>query len=122
MFDFFIYFKLRNILINIKMNAEDLLDKIPLDIPQDVQHAAGQAAGTLQQHMQQQKHMQQQDSKRERQSAIVAGGGSRQYLGRDLQLSDIDGMKPQEVDKLYCRYEARLGASMTQTFGNSFIN
>ena len=53
-----IYFKLRNILIDIKMNAEDLLVNIPLDIPQDVQHAAGQAvgqaAGTQQQHMQQQ--------------------------------------------------------------------
>lgn len=119
---FFIYFKLRNILIDIKMNAEDLLVNIPLDIPQDVQHAAGQAAGTQQQHVQQQQHMQQQDSKRERLSAIVAGGGSRQYLGRDLQLSDIDGMTPQEVDKLYCRYEARLGASMTKTLGNSFIN
>ena len=31
-------------------------------------------------------------------------------------------MTPQEVDKLYCRYEARLGASMTKTLGNSFIN
>ena len=119
---FFIYFKLRNILIDIKMNAEDLLVNIPLDIPQDVQQAAGQAAGTQQQHVQQQQHMQQQDSKRERLSAIVAGGGSRQYLGRDLQLSDIDGMTLQEVDKLYCRYEARLGASMTKTLGNSFIN
>ena len=102
------------------MNAEDLLDNIPFDIPQDVQHAAGQAAGQAagtqqqhvqqKQHMQQQQHIQQQDSKRERLSAIVAGGGSRQYLGRDLQLSDIDGMTPQEVDKLYCRYKARLGA------------
>ena len=31
-------------------------------------------------------------------------------------------MASQEVDKLYCRYEARLGASMTKTLGNSFIN
>ena len=31
-------------------------------------------------------------------------------------------MTPQEVDKLYCRYEARLGASMTKTLGNSFID
>ena len=31
-------------------------------------------------------------------------------------------MTPQEIDKLYCRYEARLGASMTKTLGNSFIN
>ena len=31
-------------------------------------------------------------------------------------------MTPQEIDKLYCRHEARLGASMTKTLGNSFIN
>ena len=72
-----------------KMDAEDLLDNIQLDITEDVQQAA-----------QQQQHMQQQYSKRERLSAIVAGSGSRQYLGRELQLSDIDGMSQQEVDKL----------------------
>ena len=38
---------------------------------------------------------------------IVAGGGSK-YLGGDLQLSDIDRMNPQEVDKLYCRCEASM--------------
>jgi len=64
----------------------------------------------------------QQDTKRERLSAIVAGGGSRQYLGRDLQLTDIDGMSTEDINKLYCRYEARLGASMTKTLGNSIIN
>ena len=52
----------------------------------------------------------------------MAGGGSKQYLGRELQLSDIDNMAPQEVAKLYRRYETRLGASMTKTLGNSFIN
>ena len=31
-------------------------------------------------------------------------------------------MTPQELDKLYCRYEARHGASMIKTLGNSFIN
>ena len=31
-------------------------------------------------------------------------------------------MCPSEINKLYCRYEARLGASMTKTLGNSFIN
>ena len=31
-----------------------------------------------------------QDSNRERLSSIVAGGCSKQYLGRELQLSDID--------------------------------
>ena len=102
MFDFFIYFKLKYIFQNIQINAEILLENISLDTSderQDVQY-----------------------SKRERLSAIIAGGGSRQYLGRELQLSDIDEMAPQEVDKLYCRYEARLCASMTKTLGNSFIN
>ena len=90
---FFIYVKLKYIFQNIKMNAEDLLENISLDTPDERQDA--------------------QYSKRERVSAIIAGGGSRQYLGRELQLSDIDEMMPQEVDKLYCRYEARLGANMT---------
>lgn len=62
------------------------------------------------------------DKKRERLSAIVAGGGSKQYLGKDLQMSDIDTMTSEQINKLYCRYEARLGASMTKTLGNSFIN
>ena len=31
-------------------------------------------------------------------------------------------MSAEEIDKLYCRYEARLGATMTKTLGNSFIN
>ena len=30
-------------------------------------------------------------------SAIVAGGGSKQYLGRELQLPDIDRMNPKTL-------------------------
>ena len=102
---FYNYFNFKKIMINlIKMNAEELLD-ISQAIPQD---ATSQEAV--------------QDTKRERLSAIVVGGGSRHYFGRDVQLTDLDKMTPQEIDKLYCRYEARLGASMTKTLGNSFIN
>ena len=61
-------------------------------------------------------------SKRDRLSSVVAGGSSRQYLGKDFQMSDIDSMTPEQINKLYCRYEGRLGASMTKTLGNSFIN
>ena len=85
------------------MDAEDLLKDIPLDTQDEQQDV-------------------QQESKRERLSAIVARGGNRQYLVRELQLSDIDKMTPQQLDKLYCRYEARLGANMTKSFGNSFMN
>lgn len=38
--------------------------------------------------------------KRERLSAVVAGGFSRQYLGKDLELSDIDSMPPEEIKKI----------------------
>ena len=103
MFDLFHFFKFKYISQDIKMNAEDLLKDIPLDTPDEQQDL-------------------QQESKGERISAIVAGGGRRQYLGPELQLSDIDKMTPPELDKLHCRYEARLGASMTKTLGNSFIN
>ena len=102
---FYNYFNLKKIMINlIKMNAEELLD-ISQAIPQD---ATSQEAV--------------QNTKRERLSAIIVGGGSRHYFGRDVQLTYLDKMTPQEIDKLYCRYEARLGASMTKTLGNSFIN
>ena len=30
-------------------------------------------------------------------------------------------MSEEQINKLYCRYEARLGASMTKTLGDSFI-
>ena len=99
----FNYLRLKNKLY--KMNAEELLQDIDLqaktesDVEDDKQ-----------------------ETKRERLSAIVAGGGSKQYLGKDLQMSDIDTMTPEQINKLYCRYEARLGASRTKTLGNSFIN
>ncbi|CAC5386242.1 unnamed protein product [Mytilus coruscus] len=63
-----------------------------------------------------------QEKKRERLSSVVAGGNSKKYLGKELQLSDIDKMTTEQINKLYCKYEARLGASMTKTLGNSFIN
>ena len=99
---FYNYFNFKKIMINlIKMNAEELLD-ISQAITQD---ATSQEAI--------------QNTKRERLSAIIVGGGSRHYFGCDVQLTGLDKMTPQEIDKLYCRYEARLGASMTKTLGNS---
>lgn len=99
----FNYFKIKNIFRKIKMDVEELLQDIDLDT-------------TVQ------NEQDTQEIKRERLSAIVAGGGSKQYLGKDLQLSEIDTMTTEQINKLYCRYEARLGASMTKTLGNSFIS
>ena len=64
---FFIYFKLKNIFQRIKMNAEELLQDLPKDTAQDVA-------------------LEQQYAKTERLSANLAGGGSKQYLGRELRL------------------------------------
>ena len=99
----FNYLRLKNKLY--KMNAEELLQDIDLQAKKESDVEDDK-----------------QETKRERLSAIVAGGGSKQYLGKDLQMSDIDTMTPEQINKLYCRYEARLGASMTKTLGNSFIN
>ena len=101
----FKYFKFKNKIHQIKMNVEELLQDTDLENTNENT-----------------KDKDTQETKRERLSAIVAGGGSKQYLGRDVQLSDIDTMTSEQINKLYCRYEARLGASMTKTLGNSFIN
>ena len=99
----FNYFKIKNKLY--KMDAEELLkdNDLQTNYESDVEDDKT-------------------ETKRERLSAIVAGGSSKQYLGKDLQMSDIDTMTSEQINKLYCRYEARLGASMTKTLGNSFIN
>ena len=54
---------------------------------------------------------------RERLAALAAGGRARQYLGKALSVDQVDNMKDMEVEKLYGRYEARLGAAMTKTLG-----
>ena len=54
---------------------------------------------------------------RERLAALCAGGRARQYLGKALSVDQVDNMEEEEVEKLYGRYEARLGAAMTKTLG-----
>ena len=54
---------------------------------------------------------------RERLAALAAGGRARQYLGKALSVDQDDNMEDEEVEKLYGRYEARLGAAMTKTLG-----
>lgn len=61
------------------------------------------------------------EKQRERFLALVAGGNSKLYLGKEFQVSDIEKMTPEQIGKLYCRYEARLGANKTKTLGNSFV-
>ena len=62
-----------------------------------------------------------QQRKRDRLAALAAGGQARQYLGKNLSTDQIDEMSEDEVGRLYSRYEARLGATMTKTLGQSFL-
>jgi len=52
---------------------------------------------------------------RERLAALAAGGQAQQYLGRAWTVEQIDALNDGDVEKLYARYEARLGATMTKT-------
>ena len=54
---------------------------------------------------------------RERLAALAAGGRARQYLGKPLSVDQVDKMDEEELEKLYSRYESRLGAAMTRTLG-----
>jgi hypothetical protein len=58
--------------------------------------------------------------KRERLAALAAGGQIKQYLGRSLTVDQVDDLPEDVVEKLYVRYEARLGAAMTKTLGTAF--
>ena len=63
-------------------------------------------------------------SKRDRLAALAAGGQVRQYLGvaaQRLTTDQIDSMGDEEIEKLYARYEARLGAAMTKTLGQAAL-
>lgn len=54
---------------------------------------------------------------RERLAALAAGGQAKQYLGKIYTAEQIDGLNDAEIEKLYSRYEARLGTAMTKTLG-----
>lgn len=59
--------------------------------------------------------------KRNRLAALAAGGRAMKFLGRSLSADQIDTLGDDEIGKLYTRYEARLGAAMTNTLGQAAI-
>ena len=58
--------------------------------------------------------------RRERLAATAAGGQAGQYglvvRGKTFTADQIDALDNTEIEKLYARYEARLGAAMTKTW------
>jgi len=61
------------------------------------------------------------ETQRERLATIVAGGQSKQYLGKELCVEEIESLNDEEINKLYARYEAKLGAAMTKTLGRAIL-
>ena len=60
--------------------------------------------------------------RRERLAAIAVGGQAGQYglvvRGKTFTADQIDALDNTEIQKLYARYKARLGAAMTKTLGS----
>ena len=63
--------------------------------------------------------------RRERLAAIALGGQAGQYglvvRGKTFTADQIDTLDNTEIEKLYARYEARLGAAMTKTLGSAAL-
>ena len=61
------------------------------------------------------------EKQRTRLAALASGGQAKQYLGKTLTADQVDAMEDEEIEKLYARYEARLGATMTKTLGQAAL-
>ena len=62
---------------------------------------------------------------RERLTSVAAGGQAGQYgllaHGKALTASHTEELDDSEIQRLYARYEARLGAAMTKTLGSAAL-
>lgn len=110
LYGFHIYIRLSRRLTHIAkaMDCEELLDQLLLPEEQEKPDACPPKESPLPQH-------------RARLAALVAGGSAKEYIGKQLTLSQIDELSDDEVEQLYSRYEARLGATMTRTLGSSAL-
>ncbi len=99
-----------------KMDCDELLDQLmdvgttdagttPTSLPPGDQRASGPRG----------------DDKRQRLAALAAGGQTKQYIGRQLTADEVDNMVDNDVERLYARYEAKLGAAMTKTLGTAAL-
>lgn len=105
---------------SIVMNVDELLDQLCEEQSPTHTQSDGRSTTVGSHHTpvcDQPADIRQANGKRERLAALAAGGQAKQYLGRNCTVDQIDGMADDEIEKLYTRYEARLGAAMTKTLG-----
>lgn len=108
-----------------EMDCDELIDGLlqeeqrPLDAGTAGAPPTADRPGLLQKH-------------RERLAALVAGGQAKQYglvvhgkacgeATGTATVDQIDALDDAEIEKLYARYEARLGAAMTKTLGSAAL-
>ena len=107
-----------------EMDCDELIDKLmSVADPQGAGLAEGAPpaaapAATPEKEERVQKH-------RERLATVAAGGQARQYglvvRGKTFTADQIDTLDNTEIEKMYARYEARLGAAMTKTLGSAAL-
>lgn len=60
-------------------------------------------------------------AQRDRLVTLVSGGQAKRYLGKNVTMDELDNMSDEDIERLYSRYEARLGAQMTNTLGKAAL-
>ena len=63
----------------------------------------------------------QSDSKRQKLLECVLTGNSKIFLGKTYTEEQINKLNPEEVDKLFSNYEAKLSGQMVKSLGKSLI-
>ena len=63
----------------------------------------------------------QSDSKKQKLLECVLTGNSKMYLGKTYTEEQINKLNPEEVDKLFSNYEAKLSGQMAKSLGKSLI-
>ena len=65
--------------------------------------------------------LRQSDSKKQKLLECVLTGNSKMYLGKTYTEEQINKLNPEEVDKLFSNYEAKLSGQMVKSLGRSLI-
>ena len=61
-------------------------------------------------------------TKKERLYSLAACGKTKQYLGAEVSVEQIQQMSTQNIEKYYSRYEAQLGARMVKSVGQTVLS
>ena len=59
--------------------------------------------------------------KKEKIYSLAVGGKTKQYLGVQLTIEQVQQLSPQDINKYYARYESVLGARMVRSLGYTVI-